>query len=86
MPSIALLNSARDSRSYVDLYGGNLEGIRTKIPYFKDLGLTYLHLMPLFSSPEKQSDGGFAVDSYRKPNPKLGTLPELRTLARELHE
>src|SRR5262245_59990334 len=33
---------------YVDLFAENLEGVRAKIPYFKELGLTYLHLMPLF--------------------------------------
>ena len=33
---------------YVDLFAGDLEGIRSKVPYFKELGLTYLHLMPLF--------------------------------------
>ncbi len=34
---------------YVDLFAGNLEGIRERIPYFEELGLTYLHLMPLVS-------------------------------------
>ncbi len=33
---------------YVDRYAGNLDGVRDRIPYFKELGLTYLHLMPLF--------------------------------------
>jgi amylosucrase len=33
---------------YVDLFAGDLKGMRAKIPYFKELGLTYLHLMPLF--------------------------------------
>src|SRR5689334_14579353 len=46
---------------YVDLFAGDLEGVRKKIPYFKELGLTYLHLMPLFLSPEGNSDGGYAV-------------------------
>jgi hypothetical protein len=32
---------------YVDLFAGNLSGVRAKIPYFKELGLTYLHLMPI---------------------------------------
>ena len=35
---------------YVDLFANNLEGIKSKIPYFKELGLTYLHLMPLFKA------------------------------------
>ncbi|HPY42634.1 MAG TPA: amylosucrase, partial [Thiolinea sp.] len=28
---------------YVDLFAGNLPGIIQKIPYFQELGLTYLH-------------------------------------------
>lgn len=69
---------------YVDRFAGNLAGIRKKIPYFKELGLTYLHLMPLFRSPEGENDGGYAISSYREVNPELGTMTGLRDLAREL--
>ncbi len=69
---------------YVDRYAENLEGLRAKIPYFKELGLSYLHLMPLFLAPEPNSDGGYAVSSYRQVNPKLGTMEQLRSLASEL--
>ncbi|KRF09563.1 amylosucrase [Arthrobacter sp. Soil782] len=69
---------------YVDRYAGNLDGVRKRIPYFKELGLTYLHLMPLFQAPEPHSDGGYAVSSYRQVNPNLGTMAELRELAAEL--
>ncbi len=69
---------------YVDLFAGNLQGIRTKIPYFKELGLTYLHLMPLFKMPEDENDGGYAVSSFREVHPPLGTMAELAQLSREL--
>jgi amylosucrase len=69
---------------YVDLYAGDLEGLRTRIPYFRELGLTYLHLMPLFLAPEPNSDGGYAVSSYRELNPANGTMAELAQLAAEL--
>ena len=69
---------------YVDRYAADLEGVRARIPYFKELGLTYLHLMPLFLAPEPLSDGGYAVSSYREVNPKLGTMEQLRGLATEL--
>jgi glycosidase len=69
---------------YVDLYAGNLRGLRDKIPYFKELGLSYLHLMPLFHCPEGNSDGGYAVSSYREVHPALGTMGGLRDLAAEL--
>ena len=69
---------------YVDLFAGNLEGIRSKIPYFKELGLTYLHLMPLFKMPEPENDGGYAVSSFREVHPPLGSMAELALLSREL--
>jgi glycosidase len=71
---------------YVDLFAGNLPGIRDRIPYFKELGLTYLHLMPLFQCPAGNNDGGYAVSSYRQINPALGTMGDLCDLARELRE
>ncbi len=69
---------------YVDLYNKNLKGLRKKIGYFKEIGLTYLHLMPLFKMPAGENDGGYAVSSYREVNPALGTMAELRALASEL--
>jgi len=69
---------------YVDLFAGDLAGIRRKIPYFKELGLTYLHLMPLFCSPEGENDGGYAISSYREVDPRLGTMADLRELGDEL--
>lgn len=69
---------------YVDLFAGNLDGIKEKISYFKELGLTYLHLMPLYEVPEGENDGGYAVTSYRQVDKKLGTMAELQNLAAEL--
>lgn len=71
---------------YVDLFAGDLQGMRAKIPYFKELGLTYLHLMPLFKAPEGDNDGGYAVSDYREVDPRLGVMDDLRVLATELRE
>jgi amylosucrase len=71
---------------YVDLFAGDLNGIRSKIPYFKELGLTYLHLMPLFRVPDGENDGGYAVSSYREVNQALGTMAQLAELAKELRQ
>ena len=71
---------------YVDLFAENLDGVRKKIPYFKELGLTYIHLMPLFKAPEGENDGGYAVSSYREVNPPLGTMKQLSSLAREFRK
>ena len=71
---------------YVDLFAGDLTRLRRKIPYLKDLGLTYLHLMPLFSSRPGNSDGGYAINDFRSVESRLGTMEELQTLATELRE
>ena len=69
---------------YVDKFAGNLGGIIEAIPYFQELGLTYLHLMPLFRCPTGNSDGGYAVSNYREVNPTLGTIDDLKTLSAAL--
>ena len=69
---------------YVDRYAGTIAGLREQIPYFRELGLSYLHLMPLYESPAGNSDGGYAVSSYRRVDPTLGTMDELAELAAEL--
>lgn len=69
---------------YVDRFCGTLNRLREFIPYFNELGLTYLHLMPLFAAPEGNNDGGYAVSSYREVNPQIGTTAELAALAQEL--
>jgi amylosucrase/maltose alpha-D-glucosyltransferase/alpha-amylase len=71
---------------YVDLFAGNLQGISDHIPYLTELGITYLHLMPLFKSPEGDNDGGYAVSSYREVSPPLGTMEDLEQLATELRQ
>ena len=69
---------------YVDLFSVDLKGMKEKIPYLKELGITYLHLMPIFKSPEGDNDGGYAVSSYRDIDAELGTMEDLKELAGEL--
>ena len=49
---------------YTDLFAGDLKKLKTRIPYLKKLGISYLHLMPLLKMPEKDNDGGYAVDDF----------------------
>ncbi len=69
---------------YVDRFAGDIEGLRERIPYLSELGITYLHLMPLFKVPDGDNDGGYAVSSYREVAPQLGTMQQLAELATEL--
>ncbi len=71
---------------YVDLFSENLVRAREHVPYFKDLGLTYLHLMPLFAVRPGNNDGGYAISNYRSVDPRLGTIDDLRMLANDLRE
>lgn len=71
---------------YVDLFAGDLKGLVQKIPYLKDLGINYVHLMPLFDCPKEENDGGYAISSYRKVRDRLGSLEDLKKLAGEFHK
>ena len=71
---------------YVDLFSENLGRLREHIGYFQQLGLTYLHLMPLFAVRPGNNDGGYAISNYRSVDPRLGTIDDLRMLAEELRE
>ena len=69
---------------YVDLFSENLRKAREHVAYFKELGLTYLHLMPLFAVRPGNNDGGYAISNYRSVDPRLGTIDDLRMLAADL--
>ncbi|MGM0453249.1 MAG: alpha-amylase family glycosyl hydrolase [Thermodesulfobacteriota bacterium] len=71
---------------YVDLFSDKLASLHEHIAYFKQLGLNYLHLMPVFAVPHGNSDGGYAVSDYRAIHPDIGTMEELTALARILHD
>ncbi len=68
---------------YVDRFAGDLQGLRSRLDYFAELGITYLHLMPLFRTPDGDNDGGYAVSDYRSVAPEIGTMAELADLAAE---
>lgn len=71
---------------YVDLFAGDIQGLRTHLDYFEELGITYLHLMPFFRTPAENSDGGYAISSYRSVAPTLGTMDELAELSMALRQ
>ena len=76
-----LSNKSLGTMLYVDLFADNLKGLASKIKYFKDLGINYVHLMPLFKTLKGDNDGGYAVSSYREVQKKLGSANDLRALA-----
>ena len=70
---------------YTECFGDDLNGVREKLPYVKECGVNYLHLMPLLDSPEGKSDGGYAVSDFRTVRPDLGTMEDLEKLAQACH-
>ncbi len=72
--------------AYVDRFAGDLQGVRDRVPYLAELGVTYLHLMPLLQPRPAPNDGGYAVADYRAVRPDLGTMADLAELADTLHE
>jgi len=71
---------------YADRFAGSLAGIRRHLDYLVELGITYLHLMPLLRPREGESDGGYAVADYNATDPRVGTMADLEALAGDLHD
>jgi amylosucrase len=70
--------------TYVDLFAGDLKGVAERADYLEELGVTYLHLLPLLKPRPGENDGGYAVMDYRSVRDDLGTIDDLRNLATTL--
>ena len=71
---------------YADRFAGSLRNVREHLDYLAELGVTYLHLMPLLRPREGENDGGYAVADYGAVDPSIGTMADLQALAADLHE
>ena len=71
---------------YTERFAGDLAGIAKHLDHLEDLGVTYLHLMPLLQPRAGDNDGGYAVQDYRSVRADLGTVDDLRDLATVLRE
>ena len=63
-----------------DFFGGDLRGIREKLDYLKELGVTMLYLNPIF---ESASNHRYNTGDYKKVDPYLGTEEDFRELCAE---
>ena len=66
----------------VDFYGGDLEGIRQKIPYLKELGVTAVYLNPIFRAPSTHK---YDCIDYFHVDEHFGGDRALEALSSELH-
>jgi amylosucrase len=71
---------------YADRFAGGLRGVRRHLGYLVELGVRYLHLMPLLRPREGENDGGYAVADYDAVDPRLGDLADLEDLAGDMHD
>ena len=80
-----LSNQLAGMSLYVDRFAGSLKTMPTKLSHLEELGVNFLHLMPIFESPAGESDGGYAVSDFRKVDPRFGTLEDLISLRKKMH-
>lgn len=59
---------------YVDLFNEDFAGLEEKLPYFSDLGVNTLWLLPILESPMK--DAGFDISRYNRVRHELLGLDE----------
>jgi amylosucrase len=69
---------------YTERFAGTLRGVVDRLDYLHDLGVGYLHLMPLLQPRQGDNDGGYAVQDYRTVRADLGTVDDLREVTRVL--
>lgn len=66
-----------------DLYGGNLRGIKEKLPYIKSLGISGIYLTPVFLSCSSHKYNTF---DYRMIDPDFGTENDMIELVGAAHD
>lgn len=74
-------------RSFQDSNGdgiGDLNGIKQRIPYLKELGVDVVWLSPIYDSPN--DDMGYDIRNYKKIMKEFGNLRDFNALLSELHK
>ncbi len=64
-------------------HGGDLEGIKNKLDYFDDLGVTAVWINPMLENNQARfSYHGYAISDFYKVDPRLGTNEEYVELSK----
>lgn len=69
---------------YVDRFSDNLKEFEKRIDYLAELGITYVHFMPILKSREGNNDGGYAVSDYLMVDDRFGTMEQLEKIIKLL--
>lgn len=73
-------------------HGGDIEGIRQHLDYFKELGVTALWFTPLLENDRPADEGkystyhGYATTNYYRVDPRFGTNDDYKALVSEAHQ
>ena len=73
-------------RSFMDSNGdgiGDLNGIRQKLDYLKELGVDVIWISPFYKSP--MFDNGYDISDYKDINPEFGTMADFDALLADAH-
>ena len=71
-------------RSFCDSNGdgiGDINGIRSKLWYLKELGIDVIWLSPVYASPN--ADNGYDISDYYGISPEYGSMEDMKALIRE---
>ncbi|XP_039953285.1 maltase A2-like [Bactrocera tryoni] len=74
-------------RSFMDSDGdgvGDLNGITSRLPFLKEIGVTATWLSPIFESP--MADMGYDVTNFTKIEPLFGTMEDFDAMVAKAHE
>lgn len=63
---------------------GDINGIKEKLPYLKDLGITLIWICPFYRSP--MDDNGYDVSDFYDIDPSFGTLDDMKSLIKAAHK
>jgi amylosucrase len=70
---------------YVDNFSDTFASMPAKLDYLEELGVTYLHVMPVFSMPASLNDGGYAVSDFTSIDERFGTNEEFDRFTEACH-
>ena len=66
-------------------HGGDLRGIRERLPYLKDLGVTAIWLTPIWKNTDSDYHGYHVVDFYATDD-HMGSMSEYQALVADAHK
>ncbi|MEP4652834.1 MAG: maltose alpha-D-glucosyltransferase, partial [Ilumatobacter sp.] len=74
-------------RAFSDSNGdgvGDLNGLRDRLDYLADLGITAIWMLPFYPSPQR--DNGYDIADYMTVNPEYGSTKDFQKLLDAAHE